>query len=183
MLDRQGFGTCLRRTGVDRRGDDRRGGTRLPEKGGGRDEGWNVVAETGYDAIGNVAIDATWSAVRFRPAAFVKRTNRARPEECLVRSGMERCQVMNGQSRLVKVAMAHSDSFPLVVADLKKLFVPYAAGLVVTGDIASGYALDAPASTPYPKGLFFGSVRLGKRYVSNHLMPVYLFSGSPRRHH
>ncbi len=71
--------------------------------------------------------------------------------------------------------MANSDSFPLVFAELKQLFVPYVARLVVTGDNASEYALDAPASTPYPKGLFFGSVRLGKRYVSYHLMPVYLF--------
>ncbi len=78
MLDRQGFGTSLRRTGVDRRGDDRRGGTRLPEKGGGRDEGWNVVAEAGYDAVANVAIDAAWSAVHFRPAELVKRKSRVR---------------------------------------------------------------------------------------------------------
>ena len=27
----------------------------------------------------------------------------------------------------------------------------------------------------YPKGLYFGGVRLGKSYVSYHLMPVYIY--------
>jgi len=43
-----------------------------------RDERWNVVAGAGYDAVANVAIDRTWSAVRFRPAELVKRKSRVR---------------------------------------------------------------------------------------------------------
>lgn len=80
-----------------------------------------------------------------------------------------------GPDKSLKVAMADSNAFPLVFAELKQLLVPYAARLVVTGDSGTDYTLDAPASTAYPKGLFFASVRLGKRYVSYHLMPVYLF--------
>ena len=36
--------------------------------------------------------------------------------------------------------------------------------------------LETPPSTAYPSGLFFGAVKIGKRYVSFHLMPVYVHS-------
>ncbi len=34
-----------------------------------RDAGWKVVDEAGWGAVAQVAIDATWSAVRFKPGA------------------------------------------------------------------------------------------------------------------
>ncbi|GAA2713463.1 hypothetical protein GCM10009865_41090 [Aeromicrobium ponti] len=36
-----------------------------------RDEGWEPVKEAGYTGIASVAIDETWSAMRFRPAKEV----------------------------------------------------------------------------------------------------------------
>lgn len=57
---------------------------------------------------------------------------------------------------------------------LSALLAPYRNELVVTTDEAGHLYLDAPPSTPYPKGLFFGAVKIGKRYVSFHLMPVYV---------
>lgn len=36
-----------------------------------RDEGWEVVTEAGFETVASVAIDDTWTALRFRPAAEV----------------------------------------------------------------------------------------------------------------
>lgn len=71
--------------------------------------------------------------------------------------------------------MAKQDDFPAVFAGLKQNLEPYAASLTVMGDDEDRYSLDAPPSTAYPDGLFFGSVVINKNYVSFHLMPVYVF--------
>jgi hypothetical protein len=34
-----------------------------------RDEGWSSVTDAGFDGVAQISIDATWSAVRFRPGA------------------------------------------------------------------------------------------------------------------
>jgi hypothetical protein len=39
-----------------------------------RDVLWGLLAEDGYDSVASVSIDAVWSALRFRPAAEVKRS-------------------------------------------------------------------------------------------------------------
>jgi hypothetical protein len=57
---------------------------------------------------------------------------------------------------------------------LAAIFPPYRGDLVVKIDEPGHLYLDAPLSAPYPKGLFFGAVKIGKRYVSFHLMPVYV---------
>lgn len=38
-----------------------------------RDVGWNVVEEAGWGPVAQVAIDETWSSLRFKPEAQVKR--------------------------------------------------------------------------------------------------------------
>lgn len=38
-----------------------------------RDAGWEALWEAGWVGIGIIAIDETWAALRFRPAADVKR--------------------------------------------------------------------------------------------------------------
>ncbi|MFX3674898.1 MAG: YdeI/OmpD-associated family protein [Paenisporosarcina sp.] len=38
-----------------------------------RDFGWNVLQEKGYEGIASIALDADWSAMRFRPQNLVKR--------------------------------------------------------------------------------------------------------------
>ena len=73
--------------------------------------------------------------------------------------------------------MATND-FPGAFAALKPLFSQYADRLAVTIDSAGGYSVSAKSPSPFPqhKGapLFFGAVRLGKAYVSFHLMPLYM---------
>jgi hypothetical protein len=58
---------------------------------------------------------------------------------------------------------------------LSSLLAPYRDQLVVKTDEPGHLSLDAPPSPPYPKGLFFGAVKIGKRYVSFHLVPVYVY--------
>ena len=37
-----------------------------------RDQGWQVIRGAGFDSVRQVAIDADWSALRFRRLAYVK---------------------------------------------------------------------------------------------------------------
>lgn len=41
-----------------------------------RDSGWTVFAAAGFESVRMVAIDADWSALRFRRSPFVKSTRR-----------------------------------------------------------------------------------------------------------
>jgi hypothetical protein len=43
-----------------------------------RDRGWEVVLNAKYDGVHQIALDETWSALRFRPAELIKRTSMAR---------------------------------------------------------------------------------------------------------
>ena len=61
---------------------------------------------------------------------------------------------------------------------LKTLLKGCSARLVVKCDTPTVYSLTSRIPSPYPqhKGqpMWFGSVRLGKAYVSLHLMPLYM---------
>lgn len=65
-----------------------------------------------------------------------------------------------------------------IFATLKTVLVKYAKRLSVKVDTATEYTLVTRSPSPFHqhKGqpLFFGSVRLGKAYVSIHLMPLYM---------
>jgi hypothetical protein len=37
-----------------------------------RDSGWNTVVEAGWEGVTQIAIDDTWSALRFRPLSEIK---------------------------------------------------------------------------------------------------------------
>jgi len=69
-------------------------------------------------------------------------------------------------------------------ANLKLVFQPHAENLKVIADTASEYTLISKTPSPFPqhkgKGMYFGSVRLGKAYVSFHLMPLYMNSALTR---
>ena len=39
-----------------------------------RDQGWRVIRAAGFDSVRQVAIDADWSALRFRRLAYVKKS-------------------------------------------------------------------------------------------------------------
>jgi hypothetical protein len=57
---------------------------------------------------------------------------------------------------------------------LTAIFAPYRSSLVAKNDEPGDLSLETPPSPAYPRGLFFGAVKIGKRYVSFHLMPVYV---------
>ena len=65
-----------------------------------------------------------------------------------------------------------------IFAALRHVFAKAAKRLAVKLDTPAGYTLVSKSPSPFPqhKGhpLEFGSVRVGKAYVSLHLMPLYL---------
>jgi hypothetical protein len=69
-------------------------------------------------------------------------------------------------------------SFDEVFATLKQVFHRHLDRLSVQSDSATEYTLVGRKPSPFPqhKGhpMFFGSVRLGKAYVSFHLLPLYM---------
>ncbi len=68
--------------------------------------------------------------------------------------------------------------FAVVFAALKPVFAKCANRLAVKADTPSEYTLVTKSASPFPqhKGqpMYFGSVRVGKAYVSFHLMPIYM---------
>jgi len=68
--------------------------------------------------------------------------------------------------------------FAAVFAALKPVLAQHARRLHVKADTPLEYTLVTRAASTFPqhKGqrLYFGSVRLGKAYVSFHLMPLYM---------
>ncbi len=59
---------------------------------------------------------------------------------------------------------------------LAAIFAHYRSTLIAKADEPGNLYLETPPSTAYPSGLFFGAVKTGKRYVSFHLMPLYVHS-------
>jgi hypothetical protein len=57
---------------------------------------------------------------------------------------------------------------------LAAIFAPYRSTLIAKTHEPGNLSLETPPSTAYPSGLFFGAVKIGKRYVSFHLMPIYV---------
>jgi hypothetical protein len=58
---------------------------------------------------------------------------------------------------------------------LREVLRPYQPHLVTVHDQPDSFYLDTAHLLPNRKPLFFAAARLGKRYVSFHLMPVYLW--------
>ena len=71
--------------------------------------------------------------------------------------------------------MTMPSDLPNVFAALRPLLTPYAKGLTVVRDASGAFSLDTKHVMPNKKPLFFGAVEVNKRYVSFHLMPVYVF--------
>ncbi|SRR6266542_1555596 len=71
-----------------------------------------------------------------------------------------------------------TNEFPAVFAALKLVLAKYEKCLSVKADTPTEYTVVTKSASPFPqhKGqpLYFGSVRLGKAYVSFHLMPLYM---------
>jgi hypothetical protein len=68
--------------------------------------------------------------------------------------------------------------FEAVFALLKPVLGKYSKHLRVKADTSVEYTLVGKSPSPFPQhkghGMYFGSVRLGKAYVSFHLMPLYM---------
>ena len=68
--------------------------------------------------------------------------------------------------------------FGVVFETLKAVLAGHAKGLGVQADSAQVYSLVGRKASPFPqhKGnpMWFGAVKLGKAYVSYHLMPLYM---------
>jgi len=68
--------------------------------------------------------------------------------------------------------------FAAVFAALRPALASEASRLAVKIDSATEYTLVTKAASPYPqhKGepMWFGAVKIGKAYVSYHLMPLYM---------
>ena len=79
---------------------------------------------------------------------------------------------------MARAATVDSAEFGQVFARLKELLEPYTRqGLRVTADGPAEYTVVGPVSSKFPQakeGLFFAGVRLGRAYVSYHLMPLYV---------
>ena len=67
----------------------------------------------------------------------------------------------------------NQDKFAETFARLKEILEPYAAKMIVVHDTNANYYLDTPYVMKNKQRMFFGAVRMGKAYVSFHLMPVY----------
>jgi hypothetical protein len=66
-----------------------------------------------------------------------------------------------------------SDLAP-VYGRLKSMLEPYGERLYVTDDRPTSYGVDVAPEGERNPTTWFGGVRLGKRYVSYYLMPVYV---------
>lgn len=68
--------------------------------------------------------------------------------------------------------------FQPVFAALKPVLAKYAKHLSVKTDKGAEYSLNTKVASPFPqhKGhpMWFGAVKMGKAYVSYHLMPLYM---------
>ena len=74
------------------------------------------------------------------------------------------------------------ENFEAAFATLKTVFGKSVKRLAVKTDSATEYTVVTKSPSPFPqhKGhpLVFASVRIGKAYVSFHLMPLYMLAGT-----
>ena len=70
-----------------------------------------------------------------------------------------------------------SAEFDKVFAELRSILLPYQEQMVLVEDSACRYYLNTGHIMKNKKPLFFAAVQMGKRYVSFHLMPVYVEPG------
>ena len=54
-----------------------------------RDQGWEAIGQLGYEPVRQVAIDADWSALRFRKVEHISKLTR-NPKMILSKEGMEK---------------------------------------------------------------------------------------------
>jgi len=97
-------------------------------------------------------------------AGKTTRTRKATPTTAAPKAG-----------RAARATTAGPLDFTAVFSGLKGLLKPYARRVAVKFDGPGIYYLESKAANRYGEEVFFGAVRTGKRYVSYHFMPVYVF--------
>jgi hypothetical protein len=65
--------------------------------------------------------------------------------------------------------------FEAIFSALRPLLARHASRLVVVHDRPGDFYLNTARLGPTKKPMFFGAVKIGKSYVSYHLMPVYAY--------
>ncbi|MDI1481204.1 YdeI/OmpD-associated family protein [Polyangium sp. y55x31] len=74
-----------------------------------RDVGWKVIEEAGWGGVAQVAIDETWSALRFKPEAMVARKENSAAAPGARKTGAARKESANGTAPSdLSVALATS---------------------------------------------------------------------------
>ena len=69
--------------------------------------------------------------------------------------------------------MTKQTDFTNTFSKLKALLQPYESKLIVVADTEDHYALETPHVMKNKHRVYFAGVKIGKLYVSYHLMPVY----------
>jgi hypothetical protein len=67
-----------------------------------------------------------------------------------------------------------SEAFEAIRARLRSMLEPYAPPLYVTADGPTGFGLDMAPEGQRDPSTWFAGTRVGARYVSYYLMPVYV---------
>jgi hypothetical protein len=70
--------------------------------------------------------------------------------------------------------MAGQESFQKVFAALKPILTPYARRLAVKDDKPGHYYLETKTAVYKGRPMMFAAIRMGKAYVSFHLLPLYM---------
>jgi len=91
-------------------------------------------------------------------------------------SGMKDAAVSKTpQAKRSRPSKASTSPFAETFQELKHLVESRAGFLDVQSDTETEYILTGPVMPRWKKELWFGGVRMGRAYVSLHLMPVYMF--------
>ena len=69
--------------------------------------------------------------------------------------------------------MAKKTDLDTTFDKLKEILQPYESKLIVVADAKGHYSLDTPHVMKNKHRMYFGGIKIGKSYVSYHLMPVY----------
>ena len=69
--------------------------------------------------------------------------------------------------------MKKQTDFTTTFVKLKALLQPYESKLIIVADTKDHYALETPHAMKNKHRVYFAGVKIGKSYVSYHLMPVY----------
>ena len=69
--------------------------------------------------------------------------------------------------------MPKQPEFKTTFSQLKKILQPYESKLIVVADTDTEYAVETQHVMKNKRRMYFGGVKIGKAYVSYHLMPVY----------